>query len=1584
MAAAYASLVSLSNILHQILNPPPTHHFTIPTEQIQHLQNQVCSIIDFLEKYPNRRIQEIEDLENRIVGAVHKAEDLIESNVVRKILAKKSSAPYRLLVEIGKFLPIQRVLKKNILKEIKKLVSIRRELDDIEDKNGVGNVRRNTTGASSSRSLSGGRSIMVGFDEHLNQMRHVLTSDESTLLIIPIVGMGGIGKTTLATNVYKDPYIIRRFDTCAWVSVSLEYKERDILIAVLQHINSKIDGNEFSDDELGLRLHQELFGRRYLIVLDDMWDVQAWDNLNRFLPNDSNGSRILVTTRLQQLAMNLGSYEPYNISLLDKENSWKLIHEYVFGREECPIEFEEIGRSIARGCGGLPLALAVIGGLLVKSERKRDYWEYVDKNVTSYAKDANDKHCIKILRLSYSELPIHLKPCFLYLAVFPKNIEMRRSRLIRLWVAEGFIKPTGGDSLLEEVAEDYLEDLFHRNLVMINKRGIIGKVKNCSIHDLIRELCMEEVQKNKFLCIAKLDSSNNSPPLESVRRLSIHAGPETEKGGELKEGKHNRSFLNYSVREWRRCVTGKLNLLRVLDVVNSYSMDEIMWLINSRYITCGIPREFHAYSLISLPWNLQTLVFTGPISLPSEFWQMPQLRHLKMPEITLAGPSDDDNVVELKNLQTLSIVKDFIFSKNVVRRIPNLKKLGIDCGTTEIIGSLCLCNLAFLLKLESLVLKCRGTWENMAFPDSLKKLTLSCCQIPWKDMSVVGSLPNLEVLKLRTCAAKGRTWKLNAGEFCQLKFLLIEWCQLEIWEADESNFRCLEHLQLEGVRMEEFPMDFALETLRTIDLRYCSKSLFLSANKMSQDRENSGYEAIQIQSFPKETQLSREDNVVGFADQEATLIKYLNEETDELDVISIVGMPGLGKTTIAWTIYRHPKIQFEFPTLIWVYVSQEFSVRDVFLAILKKYIPQDMSSMNNQELGRLVRSLLKMGKFILFMDDVWTVEDWKQIEAAVPKTNKFGKVLITSRHVSVAAQANPKREPHHLRFLEFDESWELLQLQVFGKIGDCPPELEGLGKQIAMQCGGVPLALVIIGGILAENCADRKELWEKVSHNMNVYENCADRKELWENVISLSYSRLPHDMRDCFLYLGVFPQGTEIPAWKLTRLWIAEEFIQENQGRSLEEVAEDNLNDLVARNLVMVQKTKASGGIKTCRVHGMIREFCQKEGAKKNLFQEVKKIRQWVFDPTISRLCFHFNEMEFLSKEIPKGPNKVRSLLCFSKETINLPTKHFSSILEAFGLLRVIDANSIKFRDFPSRLTKLIHLRYVTLSGDYFEFLPEAVSELWNLQTVKIDTTAREYRIEGDIGKMKELRHLKTKAAIVLKEVGGEVGENLQTLSRLSGSCCTKELFNRASNLKNLGIRGDLVTILDASFLEILERLEKLKLIHDTFPRMLSENALHRLPPPESFPPNLRILTLSSTFLNWAHMTTLGSLPNLEVLKLKEDAFLGIRWEAEGSGFRRLESLHIAHTDLVIWTIAPGDRPFPKLKNLILKDCVRLQQIPSQLWKSLQFVELERVTAPLVESAKKIEAEKQEMQGESGGRRGGFKLIISPEDSPFL
>ncbi|KAL0284068.1 UNVERIFIED_CONTAM: putative disease resistance protein [Sesamum radiatum] len=280
-------------------------------------------------------------------------------------------------------------------------------------------------------------------------------------------------------------------------------------------------------------------------------------------------------------------------------------------------------------------------------------------------------------------------------------------------------------------------------------------------------------------------------------------------------------------------------------------------------------------------------------------------------------------------------------------------------------------------------------------------------------------------------------------------------------------------------------------------------------------------------SLAKEISLTAEKKIVGLDDEADKIIKYLNEDSKELEVISIIGMPGLGKTTLALKIYRDPRIQYEFPTIIWVYVSEEYNKKDIFLTILKKFTQQDMSRKSEEELAQQVKGYLSTGKFLIIMDDVWTVDAWDQIEAAMPKSNRYGKILITSRYENVAWRANRDRLPHRLRFLNQDESWELLQLEVFGKEGVCPPELEITGKLIAEQCDGLPLAIVVIGGILVDKLSsvtDTKMEWKKVSDSVQTYISNDDKNKRMENIISLSYNKLPYELRDCFLYLGMFPE----------------------------------------------------------------------------------------------------------------------------------------------------------------------------------------------------------------------------------------------------------------------------------------------------------------------------------------------------------------------------------------------------------------------------------------------------------------------------
>lgn len=309
------------------------------------------------------------------------------------------------------------------------------------------------------------------------------------------------------------------------------------------------------------------------------------------------------------------------------------------------------------------------------------------------------------------------------------------------------------------------------------------------------------------------------------------------------------------------------------------------------------------------------------------------------------------------------------------------------------------------------------------------------------------------------------------------------------------------------------------------------------------------------------------------------------------------------------------------------------------------------------------------------------------------------------------------------------KSWNLLQLRVFGNLNTCPPELKKFGRKIARGCCGLPLAIVIIAGVLLKirstptGVNEARIQWNKVSRSVHQYISDEHNKRM-DNVIALSYYDLPLDLRDCFLYLGIFPGESRIPIRRLIRMWIAEGFILPKPYMSLEEAANNNLNELIDRNLVMVDNFKPNGSIETCRLHSLIREFCKHESSLQNLFQEMEmSASEGTFCRPVSdiknrrRICIH-SHIEVFLKQDPQGP-RVHSLLCSAKEAVTSLPAHTSPIPRRFKRLRVVDVTPIKLTEFPSNLTTLIHLRYIALSGhgDDFWALPEAVSSLWNLQS---------------------------------------------------------------------------------------------------------------------------------------------------------------------------------------------------------------------------------------------------------------------------
>ncbi|XP_073124690.1 putative late blight resistance protein homolog R1B-23 isoform X2 [Henckelia pumila] len=705
--AAYASLLSLGHVLDQILKHPPRQRDVLDKAQIDSLLESITFLQDFLEDISLIRGDEIQALEEKIVSSAYEAEDIIESRVVDQILenseAETGSSSTLFSQELQEVVEEIGLMKKDVMK-----------IKETEGIKIVQQPRKDATAGSFIRGTSNSKNTMVGFDEDLIQIMETLTGDESSLLILSIVGMGGIGKTTLAKNVFDNPSIVHHFDIHVWVTISQQYSLNEILLGLLKDIGVLArEGKEIAQKsygELGLFLYRSLFGRRYFIVMDDVWSSEVWDVIKRFFPDNSNGSRVLVTTRLSNVADSFQSCSPHRLHFLDEDNSWTLFCDKVFGQDSCPPELEEVGKTIVRNCRGLPLAIVAIGGLLSKASEKFEDWERVANDTFTAVNMGDNGHCSEILSLSYKYLPVRLKPCFLYMAIFPEDGVISFSRLIKVWVAEGILKPIRSRSL-EEIAEDNLKDLINRNLILVHDYGSNNKIKTCTIHDLIRDLCLREAQREKFLSVGT--HSLNNHPLEQkkkkrkinnhprsiidMRRLIIHQSSKEEECQQqvfdtMDSTSCTRSLICNTFKfTSTKLHNSSLRLLRVLNMYDSCSYEEILRLVNSRYIAFKVPLFpflLNPLGSLSLLWNLQTINIDDttsnmPIELPAEIWDMPQLRHLEKeggfslpdPPSTKSNGSRDFSV--LKNLRTLYKITNFRCTDEVIRRIPDIKKLGI-------------------------------------------------------------------------------------------------------------------------------------------------------------------------------------------------------------------------------------------------------------------------------------------------------------------------------------------------------------------------------------------------------------------------------------------------------------------------------------------------------------------------------------------------------------------------------------------------------------------------------------------------------------------------------------------------------------------------------------------------------------------------------------------------------------------------------------------------------------------------------------------------------------------------------------------
>lgn len=337
-----------------------------------------------------------------------------------------------------------------------------------------------------------------------------------------------------------------------------------------------------------------------------------------------------------------------------------------------------------------------------------------------------------------------------------------------------------------------------------------------------------------------------------------------------------------------------------------------------------------------------------------------------------------------------------------------------------------------------------------------------------------------------------------------------------------------------------------------------------------------------------------ETNVVGTKkDVEAVKGKLL-EEAMERVVVAIWGMGGLGKTTLAKKIYNDNDVQQRFECRAWVFVSQEYNIRELLLGIANciPTLTDEQKRKNENELGEEVKKCLQGKRYLIVLDDVWFTDVWHRLSPYLPAELNKSRVLITTRNQGIALDAHS--DCHELQPLGEKESWDLFLNKVRSA------GLEEFKKEILEKCKGLPLAIVVLGGLLSLKDLTQHS-WRKVLDSKDWH--LSQGPDSCLGVLALSYNNLPSYLKPCFLYCGVFPEDSEIKASKLIKLWVAEGFVQKRGKETVEDIAEDYLNELIQRGMIQVADTRADGRVKSCRIHDLLRDLAISEAKEEKLFE---------------------------------------------------------------------------------------------------------------------------------------------------------------------------------------------------------------------------------------------------------------------------------------------------------------------------------------------------------------------------------------------
>ncbi|KAH6761098.1 hypothetical protein C2S51_018047 [Perilla frutescens var. frutescens] len=644
-----------------------------------------------------------------------------------------------------------------------------------------------------------------------------------------IMGMAGIGKSTLARMVYNHYAVVEHFDERAWVVVSNECRPREVMKElILQLLDPSEDKlkvleimKELKAPRLQRMVEERLKDKRYLVVLDDVWEDAHWASLADAFPNNDKGSRLLLTSRSGVSTEYTRYTHPMKILNLDESRELFLKKALTDNTGvKCPEELKEIGRKILENCGGLPLAINVVGALLLKGEQSKSGWEKVLKGIKFYL--GRNGVVSDILELSYQNLPPQLKPCFLCLAFFNDNAIIPAKKLKNVWIAQGFIQQEG-EQTVEVIATRYLDELINRNMIQVkDMTKDHDQIKNCQVHDLIRELSIKKAEEEMGFEIIR-GGEGNSQSSDKPRHRALHCGGRFIDGKNCRN-KHLRCLFIYGYDDgavigpssyWKA-----FELLRVLEMEGCTSLitlpEAIGSFIGLRYM--GLRKT----QIKKLPFsfrklkNLQILELPSNFPTPSFIWELESLRHMYAlpnwpkppPKISilnslhtvkyllLSEKSNFEQLAEMNNICYLGIVIDSTIDLNKLfssfRTLKNLVRLSLRWhgGSSNLDSLSSLCHITRL--------KLHGQMSRLptGLPPNLSHFTLKGSILDKDPMPLLEKLPCLSYLALFK-AYLCQSMVISGGGFPTLKFIgLRQLSELSIIQVGEGAMPELKRVEI--------------------------------------------------------------------------------------------------------------------------------------------------------------------------------------------------------------------------------------------------------------------------------------------------------------------------------------------------------------------------------------------------------------------------------------------------------------------------------------------------------------------------------------------------------------------------------------------------------------------------------------------------------------------------------------------------------------------------------------------------------------------------------------------------------------------